>query len=99
MLGTAITQIVIGTGQGMLMLLAGTCIVGLELSLGSVFLVLVGMTLAGATFIAFGSLIAAFSRKSGLAGYVFFFSIMPLTFLASFPAEMMPDSLNAMITP
>jgi ABC-type multidrug transport system permease subunit len=98
MLGTALTQIVIGVGQGMLMLLFGILIVGLELSWGSVFLVLVGMMLAGAAFIAFGSLIAAFSRKSDLAGYVFFFSIMPLIFLASFPPEMMPNSLNA-VTP
>ncbi len=43
-------------------------------------------------------MIAAFSRKADIAGYVFFFTIMPLTFLASFPPDMMPDSLNA-ITP
>ena len=96
MAGTAFTQIMIGVGQGMLMLLFGVLIVGLEMSWGSVFLVLTGMILAGAAFIAFGSLIAAFSRKSDIAGYVFFFSIMPLTFLASFPPEMMPDSLNAL---
>ncbi len=59
-------------------------------------LVLGGMVLAGAAFIAFGSMIAAFSRKSDIAGYVFFFTIMPLTFLASFPPDMMPDSLNTL---
>lgn len=96
MLGTATTQIVIGTTQGILMLLFGVFIIGLELTWRSVFLVLVGMMLAGATFIAFGSLVAAFSRKSDLAGYIFFFSIMPLTFLASFPPEMMPDALNSL---
>ena len=37
-------------------------------------------------------------NKADIAGYVFFFSIMPLTFLASFPPEMIPDSLNA-VTP
>jgi len=94
--GTAFTQIMIGIGQGMLMLLFGIFIVGLEMSWSSVFLILAGMILAGAAFIAFGSLIAAFSRKSDIAGYVFFFSIMPLTFLASFPPEMIPDSLNAL---
>ena len=57
-----------------------------------------GKVKAGAAFIAFGSMIAAFSRKSDIAGYVFFFTIMPLTFLASFPPDMMPDSLNA-VTP
>jgi len=96
MAGTALTQILIGVGQGMLMLLFGIFIIGLELSVGSVILVLNGMILSGAAFIAFGSLIAAFSRKSDIAGYMFFFSIMPLTFLASFPPEMMPDSLNAL---
>lgn len=96
MAGTAMTQILIGVGQGMLMLLFGIFIVGLELSTNSVILVLGGMVLSGAAFIAFGSMIAAFSRRSDIAGYVFFFSIMPLTFLASFPPEMMPDSLNAL---
>jgi len=96
MAGTALIQILIGVGQGMLMLLFGVFIVGMELSFSSAILVLGGMVLAGAVFIAFGSLIAAFSRKSDIAGYVFFFSIMPLTFLASFPPEMMPDSLNVL---
>jgi len=96
MLGTALTQIIVGVGQGMLMLLFGIFIVGLEMSLGGVLLVLVGMNLAGAAFIAFGSLIAAFSTKSDIAGYVFFFTIMPLTFLASFPPDMMPESINAL---
>ena len=94
MTGTALSQVLVGVGQGMLLLLFGIFIVGMELSLGSAVLILGGMVLAGAAFIAFGSLIAAFSRKSDIAGYVFFFSIMPLTFLASFPPEMMPDSLN-----
>lgn len=98
MAGTACTQIMIGVGQGMLMLFFGIFIVELELSWGSVLLVLGTMVLAGATFISFGSLIAAFSTKSDISGYVFFFTIMPLTFLASFPPDMMPDSLNA-ITP
>lgn len=96
MLGAAFTQIVVGIIQGMLMLLFGIFIFELELSISSVIQVLCGMTLAGATFIAFGSLIAAFSRRSDIAGYVFFFSIMPLTFLASFPPEMMPAALNSL---
>lgn len=96
MFGAAFTQIVVGIVQGVLMLLFGIFIVRLELSISSVILMLAGMMLAGATFIAFGSLIAAFSRSSDMAGYVFFFSIMPLTFLASFPPEMMPDALNSL---
>jgi len=69
MAGTALTQILIGVGQGMLMLLFGIFIVGMELSLGSAILVLGGMILAGAIFIAFGSLIA---------GYVFFIFVLVL---------------------
>lgn len=95
MVGAAFTQILIGVAQGMLMLLFGLFVVGLELAWQHVLLVLGAMVLAGATFIAFGSAIAAFSRKADIAGYVFFFTIMPLTFLASFPPEMMPDALNA----
>jgi len=94
MAGTALTQIVIGIGQGVLMLLFGIFLVNLDLSLKSSLLILGSMTLAGAAFIAFGSLIAAFSRKPDIAGYVFFFAIMPLTFLASFPPERLPDSIN-----
>lgn len=98
MAGTALTQVVIGVCQGMLMLLFGIFIVGLNISWINVLFVLGAMILAGAVFIAFGSMIAAFNKKSEIAGYVFFFTIMPLIFLASFPPNMMPDSLN-MITP
>lgn len=98
MVGTAFTQIMIGVGQGMLMLLFGILVVGLEMAWQNVLLVLGAMVLAGAAFIAFGSLIAAFSSRADIAGYVFFFTIMPLTFLASFPPDMMPDSLNS-VTP
>jgi ABC-type multidrug transport system permease subunit len=98
MVGTAFTQIMIGVGQGVLMLLFGIFLVGLEMTWLNVLLVLGAMVLAGAAFIAFGSMIAVFSSKADIAGYVFFFTIMPLTFLASFPPDMMPDSLNT-ITP
>jgi ABC-type multidrug transport system permease subunit len=98
MMGTAFTQIMIGVGQGMLMLLFGIFLVGLEMSWQNVLMVLAAMMLSGGAFIAFGSLIASFSSRSDIAGYMFFFTIMPLTFLASFPPDMMPDSLNA-ITP
>lgn len=96
MVAVGVTQILIGVLQGALMLLFGVFIVGLQLSWGSILLVLAGMVLAGAAFISFGSLIASYSRRSDIAGYVFFFSIMPLTFLASFPPEMMPETLNTL---
>lgn len=93
MVGAALTQIVLGIGQGMLMLLFGLFVVRLELAWQNVLLVLGATILAGAAFIAYGSAIAGLSRKSEIAGYVFFFTIMPLTFLASFPPEMMPEAL------
>jgi len=97
MVGAALSQIVIGVGQGLVTLLFGIAIVGLNLTWQSVLLVLCFMILAGAAFIAFGSFVAALNRKSDIAGYVFFFAIMPLIFLASFPPEMMPESVNAFI--
>lgn len=94
MIGAACTQIVIGVAQGVLMLLFGIFLVGLDLSVKSALLILGSMALAGAAFTAFGSMIAAFSRKPDIAGYVFFFLVMPLTFLASFPPDMLPESIN-----
>jgi ABC-type multidrug transport system permease subunit len=90
----AATQIAIGLAQGVFMLLFGIILVGLDMTWQHALLVLGAMALAGLAFVAFGSAIAAFSRKADFAGYVFFFTIMPLTFLASFPPEMMPEALN-----
>ncbi len=98
MAGTAWVQVAIGIGQGVLMLLFGILLVGLALSWWSVLLVWGAMGLASLAFVAFGLMIAAFNTRPDVAGYVFFFSIMPLTFLASFPPAMMPEALNA-ITP
>jgi ABC-type multidrug transport system permease subunit len=98
MAGAAGTQVAIGIGQGLLMLLFGVFLVGLGMTCSSVLLVLGSMALAGAAFVAFGSMIAACCARPDVAGYVFFFTIMPLTFLASFPPDMMPAALNA-ITP
>jgi ABC-type polysaccharide/polyol phosphate export permease len=53
--------------------------------------------MVGAAFIVFGSFVTALNHKSDIAGYVFFFAIMPLIFLASFPPEMIPKSVNAII--
>lgn len=97
MVGAALSQIVIGVGQGLVTLLFGIVIVGLNLTWQSILLVLGFMILAGAAFIAFGSFVAALNRKSDIAGYVFFFAIMPLIFLASFPPNMMPESINAIV--
>lgn len=95
MFGAGLSQIVIGLGQGMLTLLFGVLVVKLTIDwLGSL-LVLVVMVFAAAAFVAFGSFIAALNRKSDIAGYAYFFTMMPLVFLASFPPEMMPDSINA----
>lgn len=95
MIGAALTQVVIGVGQGVLILAFGIILVGLEISWASVLLVLGAMALAAAAFVSFGSSIASFCSRSDIAGYVFFFSILPLTFLASFPPDMMPESINA----
>lgn len=95
MFGAGLTQVTIGLGQGIVMLLFGVFVVGLTINWLGILLMLVVMLLAAASFIAFGSVIAALNRRADIAGYVFFFAMMPLVFLASFPPEMMPDSINA----
>ena len=42
-------------------------------------------------------LIATFTKKSEITGYVFSFSLLPLYFLASFPTEMLPPSIQIIL--
>lgn len=96
--GAAAAQIVMGILQGILMLVIGSLLVGVRISLAGFLQTLGIMILAGATFIAFGSLVATFTSRADVAGYAFFALFIPLFFLGSFPAEMLPPILRA-ITP
>ena len=66
------------------MLLLGVGLMGMVVNLQGALLALGVMVLAGATFIAFGSLIATFTSKADVAGYVFFFTLMPFFFVSGY---------------
>jgi ABC-2 type transport system permease protein len=95
-LGAALFQIVTGIVQGIAILLLGS-ILGMPVSWDGALLILSVSALAAAAFIAFGSMVASLIRRADIAGYVFFATFMPLFFLSSFPAEMLPQALNAVI--
>lgn len=97
-LGTAMVQILVGLLQGLVMLVFGTLLLRLPISLLGCTIALGVMALAAATFIAMGSFVAAIVNRAHIAGYVFMFVLLPLVFLGSFPSDMMPATMNA-ITP
>jgi hypothetical protein len=97
MLGMAITQIIMGIMQGLAILLIGIFLLQIPISFLSFFLLLVVIIITGMAFTAYGTLIATFTKKSEITGYVFFFSLLPLYFLASFPTEMLPPSIQIIL--
>jgi ABC-type multidrug transport system permease subunit len=96
MVGAGATQVSMGVLQGGAMLMFGVVAVGIAISLQGGLLTLGLMVLAATTFICLGSLIASLAGKPEIAGYAYFFIIMPLVFLASFPSDMLPASINSL---
>lgn len=96
--GTALIPVSIGVGLGMLMLALASPIVGVSLSIANATVALGIMLLVSVTFSSLGLLLAAVIYRSDIAGYAYFFIIVPLFFLGSFPADMLPPLLN-MFTP
>jgi ABC-2 type transport system permease protein len=94
--GAGATQVTMGVLQGGAMLIFGVVAVGVAISLQGGLLTLGVMVLAATTFICLGSLIASLAGKPETAGYAYFFIIMPLVFLASFPSDMLPASINSL---
>lgn len=97
-LGASLVQVLMGLLQGLGMLIFGLFVLQLPLNWQGCLLAVGVMILAGASFIAIGSLIAALSKRAEIAGYIFMFMLLPLIFLGSFPSEMMPAIMNS-ITP
>lgn len=97
-LGASAAQVLVGVLQGLVMLVFGTLLLRLTINWQGFLIALGVMALAASTFIAMGSFIAALTNKAEIAGYIFMFVLLPLIFLGSFPAEMMPATMNA-ITP
>jgi ABC-2 type transport system permease protein len=96
MLGAGATQVSMGVLQGGAMLIFGLLAVGIAISLQGGLLTLGVMVLAATTFVCLGSLVASLAGKPEAAGYGYFFIIMPLVFLASFPSDMLPTSINSL---
>ena len=96
--GASLVQILMGLMQGLVMLVFGLFVLQLPLNWLGCLLAVGVMVLAGASFIAIGSFIAALSKRAEIAGYIFMFMLLPLIFLGSFPSEMMPAIMNS-ITP
>lgn len=97
MLGMAITQIIMGLLQGLAILLIGILLLQIPFSFLSFFLLLGVIIITGMTFTAYGTIIATFTKRSEITGYVFFFSLLPLYFLASFPTQMLPPSIQIIL--
>lgn len=90
----ASVPIFLGVVLGMLMLMFAMPIVGISLSVGNALVALGVMLLVSVTFSGLGLLLAALLNRSDIAGYAYFFVLVPLFFLGSFPASMLPLLLN-----
>lgn len=97
MLGMAFTQIFMGVIQGLAILIIGVFLLQINLNLMSFLLLLGVIIITGMTFTAYGTLIATITKRSEITGYIFFFSLLPLYFLASFPTEMLPPSIQIIL--
>jgi ABC-2 type transport system permease protein len=96
-LGTATAQIITGLLQGICILILGVLLGVIAPSITGLLVALGVMLLSAITFVSFGSVIAAFISRSDVAGYVFFFTFMPIFFLGSFPSEMLPALMQRII--
>lgn len=97
MLGMALTQIIMGIIQGLAILLIGILLLQISINILSFFIILGVITITGMTFTAYGMFIATFTKKSETTGFVFFFTLLPLFFLGSFPIHMLPLSMQIII--
>ena len=96
-LGAAVAQIITGLLQGLSILILGVLLGVIAPSVTGLFVALGVMFLSAITFVSFGSAIATFANRSDVAGYVFFFTFMPIFFLGSFPSEMLPPLMQKII--
>lgn len=96
-LGAASAQVVTGLLQGVGILVLGILLGVVAPSFTGVLLGLGVMLLAAVTFVSFGSLIGALASRADVAGYVFFFTFLPIFFLGSFPVDMLPPLMQEII--
>jgi ABC-2 type transport system permease protein len=96
-LGAALGQVITGLLQGICILLLGMLVGVIAPSVTGLAIALGVMLLSAITFVSFGSVIATFVNRSDAAGYIFFFTFMPIFFLGSFPSEMLPPIMQKII--
>jgi ABC-2 type transport system permease protein len=96
-LGAAGAQVALGLVQALVVMAFGVGVVGVPVDpLGT--LVAVGvLTLGGACFIAYGSLVGALARRAEVASMLYFFTLLPLSFLGNtfMPLDQMPAFVRA----
>lgn len=97
MMALGLTQVVMGILQGLAILLIGILLLGVSVTVSSFFIVIGLIILTGMAFTAFGAFIATLTKGSEQTGYVFFFSLLPLFFIASFPTEMLPEVMGKVL--
>jgi ABC-2 type transport system permease protein len=93
MLGASLAGVLLGLVQAIVVMAAGMLLFGLSVSpLGVVGAVGV-LTLGGACFIAYGSLVATLVRRLEVANLVFMFTLLPMGFLGNtfLPVSQLPS--------
>ena len=91
-LGAAGAQVALGLVQALLVLAFGVLVVRVPVDpLGALVAVAV-LTLGGACFIAYGSLIGALARRAEVATMLYIFTLLPLSFLGNtfLPLDQLP---------
>ena len=96
-LSMALAQIVTGILQGITILLIGLILGIISTSIWGIIYTFLIIIISAITFIAYGSLIATLVNRAEVAGYVFFFTFLPLFFLGSFPRDMLPMIMQKII--
>lgn len=92
--GAVLVPVSLGVILGMIMLVLAVPITGITLSASTLLAAFGVILLVSVTFTALGSLLAVFTDRSDIAGYAYFFVLIPLFFLGSFPSSMLPSLLN-----
>lgn len=90
--GDVLSQAVLALFQGVITLLFGVWVLGLPINWLGTAVALLVLVLAAACFLAYGSLIAAFTNQGEVANSIFIFTLLPMFFAGGgFPAALLPD--------
>lgn len=94
-LGVGLAQAAVSVAQGVLVLLFGALVLGMEINGAGAVAAVAVLSLGVLAFIAFGILVASLSRKPDIASSLFIFTLLPMFFLGGgFPPEILPAFLR-----